>query len=421
MIVSSTFVRRAGFLVAATAALLCGHVSAVEYGPLVPLATGRGAYVISPDFNQRAAVDTDRIKELVALVNRDLGNQLDAVFVVNNQPDDSEVSSIGYYGINYVMHRRAQGLGSSPSDFGAFYGAQTRLRSVMHLPYRSAILNGPSLHEFMHNWANADFVKTSVGGHWGFSSANGQLGGFNAANLRQINGTTYTAKAPNGRCFGTFANRGNSVPFSNLELYLMGLLPESQVEPIQVARNAVFLNNGNCEFTADAIDTSTMAQQVASFGKRFPASDYSQKRFDVLFILIANSTPSASDLADFDRQIEIFTRQSSIEQEFTYNFWSATNGLARMVPVDISKAPAKSTVFTEAQRFLSWAERVFPDFFPAESRQAAKTAEYDYACYPNNICLGLDSRKDIYFFNGRDLSKVAPITDFAQHMRIEGF
>lgn len=45
------------------------------------------------------------------------------------------------------------------------FGSSGQLQGVIHLPARSGIQGGPSLHEFTHRWAN-DYLPSSNGGHW---------------------------------------------------------------------------------------------------------------------------------------------------------------------------------------------------------------------------------------------------------------
>ena len=102
-------------------------------------------------------------------------------------------------------------------------------------------------HEIMHNWAQHlsdefGFGKdrdTDFGGHWGMISANGQLGGFDAASLacETPAGAIPPACTPgsDGRVhYVVDAFLPNSIfarskLYSPLELYMMGLLPAAEV------------------------------------------------------------------------------------------------------------------------------------------------------------------------------------------------
>jgi len=58
----------------------------------------------------------------------------------------------------------------------AEWGSDSKLKGVFYLPRYDAIKDGPSLHEFAHQWGV--YICDELSGHWGASSAGGQLGGF---------------------------------------------------------------------------------------------------------------------------------------------------------------------------------------------------------------------------------------------------
>ena len=92
--------------------------------------------------------------------------------------------------------------------------------------------------------------------HWGVSSVNGQLGGFALSSLEELGEGLYQANP-----FGTFANGGNRLPYSSLELYLMGMIPEEEVEDIVSfsglsATNGQFFDSNQWSATQKVITTS---------------------------------------------------------------------------------------------------------------------------------------------------------------------
>ena len=50
---------------------------------------------------------------------------------------------------------------------------------------------------------------------------------------------TYLGKVQGDSGFGTFANGGNSLAYSNAELYIMGLIDASELATIKIAKNPV--------------------------------------------------------------------------------------------------------------------------------------------------------------------------------------
>jgi hypothetical protein len=136
-----------------------------------------------------------------------------------------------------------QGIGQPTYTKAAQYGSAGRLRAVIHLSMR----NGPSLHELLHAWANF-IVPTGIASHWNFSSSGGgQLGAYDGNTFTDLRGGPY--QASNGRAgstgFGTVANGGNTVPYSDLELYLMGMCAADGVPVLHVASNPVWVDGGN--------------------------------------------------------------------------------------------------------------------------------------------------------------------------------
>ena len=179
----------------------------------------------------------------------------------------------GYLGIYLHVKNDTAGIGIS-EFFNSSFGSAGRLRGAIHFPRLDALRYGPSLHEVLHAWANHS-VPTAEGAHWGFSSANGQLGGFNFDNLEDLGGNRWTAGS-----FGTYANGGNSVPYSPIELYLSGLIPREDVPDLWVAENGEWLvendrwvttEGGAQIFTAPSPRTYAMADLVAEHGERNPA------------------------------------------------------------------------------------------------------------------------------------------------------
>ncbi len=136
---------------------------------------------------------------------------------------------------------------------------------------------GPVLHELMHRWAN-NILPTSYGGHWGFSSAAGVVGGFGITNLVDRGGGQYTAGS-----WGGVAGPNKPAHFSSIELYLAGVVPPAEVPDLWVAEDGewlydegsrVFTDNGPI-FTADQFKIYTIEDIIAEHGPRVPNASQS--------------------------------------------------------------------------------------------------------------------------------------------------
>ncbi|WP_425235778.1 hypothetical protein [Ulvibacterium sp.] len=253
-------------------------------------------------------------------------DDLDFIFILSveeQQPDGL------YYGRSYKVKNDVQGLGMSLYEGTAEYGSLGTLKSVIHMPRTEYIVNGPFLHEIAHYWSNHNFIPTTIGGHWGYSSAGGQLGGFDE--LIDLGNNTYQGKLNGKDGFGPNANGGNSVPYSNIELYAMGLISSEELESIQVAENP---ERGSTfgQFTADAITTLTNADLIAQHGERIPSVQNSQKSFKALAVIISPTKISEDEIDTISRHLENFARQGTPDGYWgnTYNFWMATGERASL-------------------------------------------------------------------------------------------
>ena len=269
-------------------------------------------------------------------------DRFDWIVFVSNLPTRDDNEHYTYYGRYFRVTNAVTGIGLEIHGSG-------RLKGNIHLPYRTALLRGPALHEFMHQWANWEVVPTgNHGAHWGFSSANGQLGGFDLDNLVSHGNGRYSA----GR-FGTIANGGNSVPYSPVELYLAGLIPPGEVPPLWVAVDGQWTDerdeSGHWIFSASDIELWTVRRIVREHGSRVPNWLESQKSFRAAVVLLTDdefpATPAIlRELADTVRWFS----HPGPDTHRLFNFWEATGGRATLRmdglrgsagPIDLNRAP----------------------------------------------------------------------------------
>ena len=268
-------------------------------------------------------------------------DNFDFLFVASNLVEsfDMRWGPSGYY---ISVKNDVQGIGLPLFSDTGWWGSPGRLQGVIGLPvvalYDSEytiIRQGPSLHEVMHRWAN--FIW-SADVHWGFSSANGRLGGFDIALLEDHGSGRYTAG-----WFNTNDNVG--VPFSPIELYLAGLAPPEEVPDLWVAEDGEWLYdsegynrlapNGYPLFTASRIRTLTIEDIIAEHGQRIPAVNRSQRDFRAAVILLVNEDHPAN-LQILERlsediswlSVPAFTSEGDIDQVRRMNFYESANGQA---------------------------------------------------------------------------------------------
>ena len=259
------------------------------------------------------------------------------MFVPNLQPGQHEPGvNIGAY---YAGIRNdVKGIGESTFTNNDSWGSAGKLQGVIdfgsyaiYSDRRSILFEGPTLHELMHRWANF-IVPTSYGGHWGFSSANGNIGGFDIAKLVDHGGGRYTA--------GSFTIAGvtdNVRPYSPIELYLAGFIPREEVPDLWVAEDEEWLrdeegrivhaDNGHPMFTASQVRTYTIEDIIAEHGPRVPDSSQAQRDFRAAVILLVDQKHPATREALETLSDDVFWFSHAGEDElYRYNFYEATSG-----------------------------------------------------------------------------------------------
>jgi hypothetical protein len=210
------------------------------------------------------------------------------------------------FGIATQARNDVQGIGRSIFDNTAFWGSAGRLSSVVARNFGN---NGPTLHEIMHRWGASlstgfGFQQCS-GGHWGVAGAGrAQLGGFDPATLVDEGGGEYTAGS-----FSSFANGGDSVDYSMLELYVAGLASAAEVPDIPIPQNvdcgSFACDDPSCSrvrFSAGALETVTIDDIIALHGPRVPDSSTAPSHFDASLVVFSQKALNDTEMAYFNVQ-----------------------------------------------------------------------------------------------------------------------
>lgn len=284
----------------------------------------------SPGFNNQTLRESTT-QELYKFVKDDF----DFIFYINNNA--SLPTGFPYYGELISVRNGIQGINKYGTfDDSPYYGSKAKLQSVINLPYLNAIQQGPTLHELAHNWANffKDFEMANPSGnyaalpHWGWTGIPGQLGGFDPKTLVDLGGGNWQAN--NGKSGSTFfggnANGGNSLPYANWELYLMGMMPQDSLKDITYFTNVVVDANlyGQGKFSGTK-NTYTVQNFLQDYGPRNPSFANSQKQFKCLFVVLSSTDLSSSDWSTASTQISWLTNPGA-DQSSLYNFYEATRG-----------------------------------------------------------------------------------------------
>lgn len=262
-------------------------------------------------------------------------DDFDMIMLITNEPERPQ--TIPYYGINMTISNSVKGIGMSIFSNCSYYGSDGKLFSLMYLPYMDAIKFGPTLHEFCHCWANYA-IPTAVGGHWGICGGNtrGQLGGFKQSTL--LTNVDGIANKYSVEPFGVNANGGNSVPYNEMELYLMGMLPIESVQefdafPVVPSETFQYCDETQQRicFFADTRNHYTPSSLIDLLGQRVPNYTNSQKQFKALFVVLSKEPLTSQEWASCESAIGWFC-QTSEDGSSLYNFWEATRGVGSIVP-----------------------------------------------------------------------------------------
>ena len=271
-------------------------------------------------------------------------------------------------------------------SFGTEYFGSPRgeLRGLSFHPHLGDLRNGPSLREIMRHWG-LPFIPTVArrspcvpgtaldaykdlngrcifGGHHegfaGFSSNDGQLGGFNRGRLVKVEesvGGNNTVDEYRAGEWSLFGSPDNSIPYSSWELYAAGMIPEHEVrETLWVAEQGVWSRNEDGSIKTDPLTGDRMfltvspdAPAAAFFdyveemdigdviqkhGARDPLSPDAAQAFIGAVIVVADPThlPTDEQLDRVASDVSWFSSPSH-NGDPLYNFFEATAGRGQLL------------------------------------------------------------------------------------------
>jgi len=336
---------------------------------------------IDHDINksEKLIYNTAKIQEITKKIYSKIEDVYDFIFLVTNNKE--RPSSVSYSGVFLKTKNDVKGIGASLYDHTENYGSGGKLKGVMHFAYRKAITQGPTLHEIAHYWANkfdldytqAPYYKIGIGAHWGrtgFFSGKGQLGGYDAATFKDEN-LIYKGRKNNYRIysadyFGWNANGGNSIPYNDVELYLMGMLPLEQVEDLllpipyasAISAEDVYAidpdkkNDKNRKYfivpfeKTDGTPYNSAGITRKSFSEilnennilpREPSYHDAQKQFHVLTVLLDTTMPETYQVDVVNARISALAYRGDDNNSRNYNFWEATRGVGSLIVDTLDK------------------------------------------------------------------------------------
>ncbi len=174
------------------------------------------------------------------------------------------------------------GINVATFDHTAAYGSAGRLQQVA---FQNAHMLGLEInHEIGHRWGaylNKPVLNLSLptGFHWGASDHVGVMG--NGPYLQQEAGGY---RVTNGNDSDKFI--ANS--FSNLELYLMGLVRPDEVAPYRFVTNPAVDVQFDAIVPAASTRSVTINDIVGAYGPRTPAMATSQNAFTAAYVVVSD-------------------------------------------------------------------------------------------------------------------------------------
>ena len=280
------------------------------------------------------------LRDYVAKFFERFNDEFDFLILVSNLDYFSDQR--GRSGIYIPISNNVNGIGKTNFSYGRRWGSDGALQGVIHLATFDSISKGPSLHELMHRWANG--IVPGPGEHWGFSSANGQLGGFDMAEL--------TDHADGQYSVGFFGPRGaasNWRPYSPIELYLAGLIPPDGVPDLWVAEDGDWVltedgylaraDDGDPIFSASQVRTYSIDDIISQHGRRLPDASQAQRDFRAAAILLIDESHAARRwvLDQVSADITSFSYMGPDDDGDSYNFYEATGGMATITMDGLSQ------------------------------------------------------------------------------------
>ena len=169
------------------------------------------------------------------------------------------------------------------------------LQSLIFINFENFGTVGPVIHELAHRWGNyLDLFDRKF--HWEYSDVGGVLGGHY---------TEFDAVG-DGR-FALTGFKGSDIRggvFSELELYLMGLISATEIQrEFRVIRDAEFIEKDadGRDVVSGRLERVTMDDIIAAQGPRVPNYQSSPKRFTAAVIVVSTVPLDRECMEYFDR------------------------------------------------------------------------------------------------------------------------
>lgn len=325
-------------------------VSIDPTGRYMQLLIEGGASAFNPEFdleNLSGIYDRQYVMDVVQSIYEAIDDAYDVIIFVGN----ADTSDVSYAGYARQVSNNVDGLGAPVWSSASCYGSAGRLRGIVTIPAMDGLWQRPDselintafgslTHEVLHLWGGGDLLPVIenyngniAAGHWGVSSVSGILGGFNLESLSILEDGTYRADY-----FSDVGYTQLDLFLSPLELYMMGVLPSSEVPDTAVFRGVSQVNvinscedygykwwDGNC-FNATKQTMVSIEDIIDVFGER----PY-ERELDISLLVVAVSEAplTEAEWSQIDERISWYVEPSAVD-DFNNNMWEASLGKIRL-------------------------------------------------------------------------------------------
>ena len=231
------------------------------------------------------------------------------------------------YGVRQIEYISGVKWNQAPFDNSATHGSAGELNGVITFYYTYGGPGGTINHELFHHWGTVldpALHLTIPSNHWNIheTPSSGFGSGYQRTTIDDVGNDCYHAY-----------NVGYTSKYSDLEMYLMGLVPYTDVSfPIETIQNPVWSNSGNCTWTStDGLLNVTSADFLASMGPRDPVWSAEQHDFEAGMIVLSRGLLTPKEMSYYQWQMQqnemLIGDPNRVTSGWsTYNFNEATDG-----------------------------------------------------------------------------------------------
>jgi len=275
------------------------------------------------------------IKKISSAALSHFDDQFDFVILTHNEA--LPLPNASYLGVHYRASNEVAGIGRPLASQAGTFGSAGFLKSVIHLPVSGALRGGPSLHEIMHRWGNSlKSIKGDRRGHWGYTSVDGVLGGFDLQTLQTpvgLNGEYQATGSGSVIPGGEVSANGypwNNMAYSPLEQYLMGARAAERIRDIVEIEGVVDTDPDDSIFTGTGKRIISISDIIEDDEERLPAFGSAQNSFRTLYVVVTARPLEDADWSFHNEQVSQFSLAADDGDDSKFNFWEATEGFATM-------------------------------------------------------------------------------------------